>query len=99
MNNLIKSNWQNSTPPMPSSNLNRSWTQDATVSWIRATPGTVWLFGYIKPSISSIFVFHIQTTQPGLLFWSHDGDPENKELIANDTSRESRPITLTKDRL
>ena len=83
---------------MPNTTTSRIWSNDASHSSTSTARGTVWIIGYIRPTLTATYKFQLTTRTNTLFYLSSDDNPLNKKLIANYTSLTSQEIRLEKDK-
>lgn len=83
------------SPPMPGSAANLSWTDDASYASQTSTNETVWMIGYLRVPVTGTFTFTVKTNGYAALFLSTNDDRANKTKIADaSTSYQSNAIVL-----
>lgn len=80
--------------PMPSSNSNQSWINEAKISMSGIYNTTIWMIGYIRSPIDATYRFKLQTNINSQLYLSTDDNPTNMIQIANQSSTESKSFAL-----
>ncbi|CAM4971603.1 unnamed protein product [Rotaria socialis] len=76
----------NATPPMPSVNATKTWTEEASIANQFSSTSTVWLIGLLRPPITATFTFRLQTYSNAILYLSADENLDNAIQIANSIS-------------
>ncbi|CAF3361139.1 unnamed protein product [Rotaria sp. Silwood1] len=76
----------NTTPPMPSVNATKTWTDEASIISQFASSTTVWLIGFLRPPMTATFIFRLETSAYAILYLSTDENPDNIVPILNTSS-------------
>lgn len=79
---------------MPSVNANQTWTGVASFAFNFGSTSTVWLIGFLRPPVTTSYVFGLETNADAILYLSSDENPDNKVRIASNHETESNTIVL-----